>query len=252
MSDAEKRRKGDVSLIKKKTPDHDRDEKKAKKNPGEEAASAASAAAGRADANSAASEPSPAEGTAPEKEAAPKEGEKELTEQEVMKLYLEQLAGELRKEKTRGAELDKQLEASKDETRKLNDRLASLSAEYDNYRRRTASEKEGILADAVTKAVQALLPALDSLQKAVGFAQSNPESFEQGVEMTLRQLTDGFKKLGVEEIEAQGAAFDPGVHNAVMHVEDEALGDSVVADVFQKGYKIGDRVIRHAMVKVAN
>ncbi len=84
------------------------------------------------------------------------------------------------------------------------------------------------------------------------FADSNPESFIKGVEMTLRQLIEAFKSLGVEEIEAQDAAFDPELHDAVMHVEDENAGDSVVVEVFQKGYRLGDRIIRHSVVKVAN
>jgi molecular chaperone GrpE len=97
-----------------------------------------------------------------------------------------------------------------------------------------------------------LLPALDSLERAIQFSASNTVSYKQGVEMTLKQLCDGFKSLGVTEIEAQGAAFNPDMHNAVMHVEDEAQGDSVVTEVFQKGYAIGERVIRHSVVKVAN
>lgn len=97
-----------------------------------------------------------------------------------------------------------------------------------------------------------LLPALDNLQRALPYADSNPESFVQGVKMTLNQLTEGFKTLGVEEIEAGGEKFDPDLHNAVMHCEDESLGDSVITEVFQKGYKIGEKIIRHSMVKVAN
>lgn len=241
-------------MIKKKVPDanRDRDEKKADKKPEKKTPEGEAETAACADAASAGGTPGGKAAPEPEKGSAPAEDKKELTEQEVMKLYLQQLAGELKKERERAGSLEKKAGAAQEEAEKLRGRLASVSAEYDNYRRRTAAEKEGILADAVAKAVQALLPALDSLQKAVEFADSNPESFEQGVEMTLRQLTEGFAKLGVEEIEAQGAAFDPAVHNAVMHVEDEDLGESVVADVFQKGYRIGDRVIRHAMVKVAN
>jgi molecular chaperone GrpE len=84
------------------------------------------------------------------------------------------------------------------------------------------------------------------------FAEANHEGFKKGVEMTLKQFTEAFKSLGVEEIEAQEAVFNPELHEAVMHVEDESVGDSVITEVFQKGYRLGDRIVRHSVVKVAN
>lgn len=185
-----------------------------------------------------------AEGTA--------EQQKEVSENDVLKIYLQQSMGELKRVKGELAAKNKEAEDAKSEAIQIKGKLESVLAEYENFRRRTAQEKENLLSDAVVKAVSALLPALDSLEKAVDFAQTNPESFKQGVEMTLKQLTDGFKALGVTEIEAQGAEFDPELHNAVMHVQDKAMSDSVVAEVFQKGYVIGDKVIRHSVVKVAN
>jgi molecular chaperone GrpE len=178
--------------------------------------------------------------------------QKEVTETDILKIYLQQSMGELKRAKSELTVQQKEAEDAKSEAIAIKEKLESLRCEYENFRRRTAQEKENLLSDAVVKSVGALLPALDSLEKAVDFAQTNPESFKQGVEMTLKQLTDGFKALGVTEIEAQGAEFDPERHNAVMHVQDKAMSESVVAEVFQKGYAIGDKVIRHSVVKVAN
>ena len=189
----------------------------------------------------------------PETDAQGKAEEpKTVTEMEFLKICYEQSMRELNRVK---GELDKkndEIEQAKSEALQYKQKLSSVMAEYENFRRRSVQEKEAAFADAAVKAVSALLPALDSLEKAIEFAGSNPDSFKQGVEMTLRQMADGFKNIGVSEIEAEGATFDPEKHNAVMHVEDETLGDSVVAEVFQKGYAIGDRVVRHSVVKVAN
>lgn len=145
----------------------------------------------------------------------------------------------------------------KDEITKLNneldalkDRLMRTSAEYDNYRKRTAKEKEGIYTDACVDVLKTLLPIFDNLERAAK-AEGSIEDLKKGIEMTLRQMNDSFSKLNVEEIPTDGE-FDPNLHNAVMHVEDENLGKNVVAEVFQKGYKRGDKVIRYSMVKVAN
>lgn len=187
----------------------------------------------------------------PESEQEPGK-EKVISETEFFKLYLQQAMEELKKAKSETEEFKKQLENAQALSQRLQEKLTGLSDEYENYRRRTAAEKESLADEAVSKAVTPLLPALDSLERAMPYAEENPESFRQGVEMTFKQLTDGFKALQVEEIPADGAAFDPALHNAVMHFEDDALPENTVAEVFQKGYKIGDRVIRHAMVKVAN
>lgn len=177
---------------------------------------------------------------------------KELSENEVLKLYLQQTMKELDRVRGELDETKKHDETDKQQLEAAQKRLKDMSEEYENYRRRTAVEKENIMSDAVAKAVEALLPALDSLEQAVGCRDSNSENFGKGVEMTLKQLLAGFEKLGVTEIAAEGAEFDPQLHNAVMHVDDDSLGSSVVAQVFQKGYAIGDRVIRHSVVKVAN
>ena len=134
----------------------------------------------------------------------------------------------------------------------VNDRYLRMAAEYDNFRKRSQREREQAYADAVSRAVTALLPTYDNLERALK-AETADAEYKKGVEMTMTQLTESLKGLSVEIIEAaSGTAFDPNLHNAVMHVEDEALGENVIAEVFQQGFRIGEKVIRHAMVKVAN
>ena len=131
------------------------------------------------------------------------------------------------------------------------DQLLRLAAEFDNFRRRTQKEKEGVWGDATAAAVSALLPVYDNLERALN-QETSDEAYKKGVEMTMTGLKKAFEGLGVTEIEAAGQPFDPNVHNAVMHVEDENFGENTVCEVFQAGFKLGDKVIRFAMVKVAN
>lgn len=138
----------------------------------------------------------------------------------------------------------------KEEIDAVKDRLLRLTAEYDNYRKRTTKEKEGIYTDAYVDVLKEVLPIIDNLERAVA-AEGSLEDLKKGVEMTMKGCKDAFAKLGVEEIDASGE-FDPNFHNAVMHIEDENLGTNTVAEVFQKGYKKADKIIRHTMVKVAN
>ena len=142
-------------------------------------------------------------------------------------------------------------ESAKAEEKGDTDRYLRLLAEFDNYKKRSAKERENIYTDVRVDTVTKFLPVYDNLERAMK-AETADESYRKGVEMTCNQLLDVFKKLGVEPIESVGQTFDPQVHNAVMHVEDEALGENTVVEEFQKGFKIGDRVIRHSMVKVAN
>lgn len=142
------------------------------------------------------------------------------------------------------------------ETAALKDKILRISAEYDNFRKRTEKEKAGLYSMAKADTVSAFLPLLDNIEKAV---VNMPEATEgewkavaEGISLIKKQLEEILTKLGVTEIEALGKAFDPELHNAVMHVEDEEAGDSVVVEEFQKGFKIEDRVIRHSVVKVAN
>ena len=152
-------------------------------------------------------------------------------------------------------ELKKKLEAFKAETEAAlaaeKDKYLRLAAEYDNYRRRSQKEKETTYSDGKADTVLQLLPVYDNLARALKAECSDP-NFYKGVEMTMTQLLGIFEKLGVTPIEAEGQPFDPAEHNAVVHVEDEALGENVVVEEFQKGFKLNDKVIRFAMVKVAN
>ena len=132
-----------------------------------------------------------------------------------------------------------------------NDKYLRLAAEYDNYRKRTAKEKENLYANAKADTIKPFLDVYDNLERGVTqFEEGDPH--RQGLEMITKQLLDVLGKLGVAEIEALGQPFDPEKHNAVMHVEDESLGENTVAEVFQKGFTMGDKVLRFSVVKVAN
>ena len=131
------------------------------------------------------------------------------------------------------------------------DQYLRLAAEYDNFRKRSQKEKEGLYQGAKSDAVAAFLPVYDNLDRALK-QETADEAYKKGVEMTMAGLKEILSKLGVEEIPALGETFDPALHNAVMHVEDESAGENTVVDVFQAGFRLGDKVIRFAMVKVAN
>lgn len=153
--------------------------------------------------------------------------------------------GKYKKENKR---LTEELKKSEEALAESQDRYLRLVAEYDNFRKRSAKEKEGIYADAYADCIGAILPVIDNLERALQYAEG--DKVVEGVRMTMNQFADTLQKLGVEVIET--TSFDPTYHNAVMHVEDEAYGEGEIVDVFQKGYKKGDKVIRYAMVKVAN
>ena len=126
-----------------------------------------------------------------------------------------------------------------------------LRAEYDNFRRRSSKEKTDAYASAKADAAVAFLPVYDNLQRALA-SPCQDDAFRKGVEMTMTQLKSVLEKLGITEIDCLNKPFDPNTQNAVMHVEDEAYGESVVIEVFQTGFMLGDKVVREAMVKVAN
>lgn len=144
-----------------------------------------------------------------------------------------------------------------DASSELEARYMSLYAEYDNYRRRTQKEKDNLYADAIADVTKEFLTLIDNLDRATeGAKKSDENSLEkviQGMELVVRQAQDTLKKIGVEEIPAErGTKFDPNFHDAMMHVDDDTLGEQEIAMVFAKGYKYKDRVIRHAQVQVAN
>ena len=148
----------------------------------------------------------------------------------------------IRKLKDENKKLSNELDA-------LKDRLLRLTAEYDNYRKRTAKEKEGIYTDACTDVLKEVLPVADNLERALA-VDGNVEDIKKGVEMTIKGFLNALEKLGVEEIDTTNG-FDPNVHQAISVVEDANLNTNDVAQVYQKGYKKGEKVIRYSMVTVA-
>lgn len=143
-------------------------------------------------------------------------------------------------------------EKLKKELDEKNDQLLRLAAEYDNFRKRSKREKEAVYSDVKTNVLGDLLPVIDNFERAIDGAGDDMENFKKGVEMIKNQLSDVFEKHGVESFGEPGESFDPNYHNAVMHIEDENYGENVIVDVFSKGYKIGQKVIRPATVRVAN
>lgn len=135
--------------------------------------------------------------------------------------------------------------------KELNDKYIRVLAEYDNYRKRSQKERDGIYADAQAATVAQLLPVLDNLDLAESQNCTDAE-YKKGVEMIAKQFREMLEKLGVQEIPAVGQPFDPNLHNAVLHVENDDLPENTVAMCMRKGYIMGERVIRHAMVQVAN
>ena len=134
----------------------------------------------------------------------------------------------------------------------VKEQFVRLTAEYDNYRKRTTREKENIYQDAKADTVKEFLAVYDNLERAAASEGGEDSPHKKGLEMIFQQYKDILKKLGITEIEAQGQTFDPEKMNAVMHIDDENLGENVVAQVFQAGFAMGDKVIRHAIVQVAN
>ena len=148
------------------------------------------------------------------------------------------------------AELKDMILAKEKEIAELNDKYLRLYAEYDNFRRRSTKEKEATYFDAKSDAVKNILPILDNMERACAFTEA--DKILEGMNLILKSFNENLAKMDVKEIEALGKTFDPNVHYAVMHVDDESYGESEVVEVLQKGYICGDKVIRYAMVKVAN
>ena len=148
------------------------------------------------------------------------------------------------------AELKDMILAKEKEIAELNDKYLRLYAEYDNFRRRSTKEKEATYFDAKSDTVKNILPILDNMERACAFTEA--DKILEGMNLILKSFNENLAKMDVKEIEALGKTFDPNVHYAVMHVDDESYGESEVVEVLQKGYICGDKVIRYAMVKVAN
>ncbi len=169
-------------------------------------------------------------------------------------------------EKTEKASSEKKKNESKkaekkaeSKTEKLEKELAAAKeahirtlAEYDNYRKRSTREKEAAYGDSKADCLKELLGVLDNFERAINAGDTELESYKKGVEMIYTSFCETLKKLGVEPFGEKGETFDPNIHNGVMHTEDETLGENVIAQVFSKGYRLGDRILRPAMVQVAN
>lgn len=156
------------------------------------------------------------------------------------------------KKKGRKAEKkDAELEALRTQLAGEKDNYLRLAAEYDNFRKRSQKEKDHIYNEGVSDTLKKFLPIYDNLERAMQQATAD-EAYKKGVEMIMTAMKDTLDKCGVTVYGEKGEGFDPALHNAVMHVEDDSLGENVIAEVFQKGFRIGDKVVRFAMVRVAN
>ena len=164
----------------------------------------------------------------------------------------EEILEETTEEVKEEAQAEESENAAEKELADVKEQLLRTAAEYANYRARSAKEKEQTYSNAKGNVVAEILPAIDNLERAISQEGEDYEALKKGVQMTLDGLMASLDKLGVEQYGESGDSFDPNFHNAVMHTQDESLDENVITDVFQKGYKIGDRVIRPAMVKTAN
>ena len=152
--------------------------------------------------------------------------------------------------KKRSDELAEKVAALEKELAEKDDRYLRLAAEYDNYRRRSTQERAGVYTEALADTVKSILPILDDLERAGGYTEA--DKVAEGLTIIARSAATALSKLGVEAFGEVGEAFNADFHNAVLHVDDDAFGECVVAEVLQKGYKKGDKILRYAMVKVAN
>lgn len=188
--------------------------------------------------------------TAPAKEDTAKETADEVIPE------VEEPVKEEKKEKKQKPKKESKKDASvKEAAEKLikeeKDKYLRLAAEYDNFRKRSQKEKDSLYGDIKADTLRKFLPVYDNLERALK-QQTEDEAYRRGIEMIMTQFESTMTALGVTEIEALGEKFDPLKHNAVMHIEDESVGENEIVEVFQKGFAMGDKVIRFAMVKVAN
>ena len=144
------------------------------------------------------------------------------------------------------------LEKAEAMLKEANDKFLRTLAEYDNFRKRSQKEKESAFGDSKASVLAEFLPVLDNFDRAVNNKDASLEDYQKGIDMIFTQFKDIFTKLGVESFGGVGDEFDPNIHNAVMHIDDENEKENVIVDVFSKGYRLGDRILRPAMVKVAN
>lgn len=181
--------------------------------------------------------PEPSEETAPEEETEKSEKKSRKKKEKGYTFTREQV---------------EQMELAAKQLESVKDQFVRLTAEYENYRKRTAKEKDSLYQDARADTVREFLAVYDNLERAAATEGDDDSPHKKGLVMIFHQYQELLKNLGVEEIEAQGQPFDPETMNAVMHVDNEDLGENVVAQVFQAGFRLGDKVVRHAIVQVAN
>ena len=148
--------------------------------------------------------------------------------------------------------MEEKLEEAQKQAKDNLDKYIRQLAEFENFRKRSNSEKTAMYSNGVRDTVEKLLPVIDNFERAVEAADDKEDPMYKGVEMILKQFMEILENLGVKEIPSKGEPFDPNVHSAVMHVDDESCDENIVVEVFQKGYTLGDKVIRPSMVKVAN
>ena len=190
------------------------------------------------------------------KETSAEETKEEKTEEKAEEKTEEKVEEKTDSKKEKKAKKESKKESEiKEAAEKLisaeKEKYLRLCAEYDNYRKRSQKERESLYADIKADTLLKFLPVYDNLERALAQPTAD-EAYRKGVEMIMTQFNETLKKLGITEIEAKGQSFDPNMHNAVMHIEDDSFGENEVVEVFQKGFKLNDTVIRFAMVKVAN
>lgn len=179
------------------------------------------------------------------------QNEETVTEVPETEETVEGEASSPKEEKKRSAQLEKALAEKEAELAESKEKHLRMAAEYENYRKRSQKERDGIYTDAVADVIGAILPIADNLERAAQYKEE-PEKVAEGLALVSKSLADMLSKYGVEQFGLAGETFDPNLHNAIMHVEDEAYGEGEILEVFQRGYRKGDKIIRYAMVKVAN
>ncbi len=190
--------------------------------------------------------------TAEEKEPVEKDAEGTENKNTAEEAAEAEENGDGKTEEPKEESLEEKLQKAEQGLKEAQDKWLRQLAEFENFRKRTNQEKQSMYNNGIRAAVESFLPVVDNFERAVAAAEDKESPTYKGIEMILKQLLEVMSGLGVEEIPAQGEPFDPNVHSAVMHIEDESCDENVVVEVFQKGYRHGDKVIRPSMVKVAN
>ena len=187
----------------------------------------------------------------PQEAAAEQEVTSETEQEEAQETPASHKEEKKEKRKKVSADLEK-LQKLQEEFEAHKQQHLRVLAEYDNFRKRSMNEKNAVYNTAVSDTVQALLPIADNIQRALELENASAEDMRKGVEMIEAQIKSAFEKLGIRATGEVGETFDPNLHNAVAHIDDDTLGENVISAVYQKGYLLGDKVVRHAMVQVAN